>query len=84
MVEVIESTSSCLRASVAISCASCSPAAAVVRPTCISATGFGASSRKVVCPLSTALRMPWVKWTLWRSPFFQYSTSWTGSPPGRM
>ena len=48
MAEVIESTSSCLRASVAISCASCSPADAVVSPTCMSATGFGASSRKVV------------------------------------
>ncbi len=61
MVEIIDSTSSCLRASVGISCASCSPAAAVVRPTCISATGLGASSRNVVWPLSTALRTPWVK-----------------------
>ncbi len=61
MVEIIDSTSSCLRASVAISWASCSPAAAVVKPTCISATGLGASSTKVVCPLSTALRTPWVK-----------------------
>ena len=59
--EIIDSTSSSLRASVAISCASCRPADAVVRPTCISATGLGASSRNVVCPLSTALRMPWVK-----------------------
>ncbi|CFE86761.1 Uncharacterised protein [Mycobacterium tuberculosis] len=61
MVETIEETSSCLRASVGINWASCSPASAVVRATCISATGLGASSRKVVCPLSTALRMPWVK-----------------------
>ena len=61
MVETIESASSCLRASVGISWASWSPADAVVRPTCISATGLGANSRKVVCPLSTALRIPWVK-----------------------
>ena len=54
-----------------MSCPSCKPAAAVVNPTCINATGFGANSRKVVHPLSTALRMPWVKWTLCRRPFFQ-------------
>ncbi|SKS41817.1 Uncharacterised protein [Mycobacteroides abscessus subsp. abscessus] len=44
-----------------MSCASGSPDAMVVSPTCMSATGFGASSRKVVCPASTALRVPWVK-----------------------
>ncbi|CAG6907635.1 hypothetical protein PICSAR240_03188 [Mycobacterium avium subsp. paratuberculosis] len=61
MAEIIDSTSSCFLASVGISWASCNPAAAVVRPICISATGLGASSRNVVWPLSTALRMPWVK-----------------------
>ncbi|SLH20778.1 Uncharacterised protein [Mycobacteroides abscessus subsp. abscessus] len=49
-----------------MSWASCRPAAKVVPSTCISATELGASSRKVVWPLSTASFTALVKYTLWR------------------